>query len=77
MVTLAIVGGSLAILLITVASLVWVSRRSNESPEQRRLRARRDHDKSRKWLHGPAGGSGDGYSGCAGGGPGFGGGGDS
>lgn len=71
MVTLAIVGGSMTILAVIALTLIWVSRRNEESPERRRLRARRDHDKSRMWLHGRLGGSngasGDGYSGCAGG----------
>lgn len=69
MVTLAIIGGSMTILAVIALTLIWVSSRNEESPEQRRLRARRDHDKSRMWLHGRLGGaSGDGYSGCAGGG---------
>lgn len=69
MVTLAIVGGSMTILLVVVLTLIWVSGRSEESPEQRRLRARRDHEKSRMWLRGRLGGaSGDDYIGCGGGG---------
>ncbi len=72
MVTLAIIGGSMTILVVIVLTLMWVSSRSEQSPEQRRLRARRDQEKSRAWLHGRVGGatgaSGGGYSGCAGGG---------
>jgi hypothetical protein len=72
MVTLAIIGGSMTILVVLVLTLMWVSSRSEQSPEQRRLRARRDQEKSRAWLHGRLGGGsgaiGDGYSGCAGGG---------
>lgn len=47
MVTLAIIGGSMTILVVLVLTLMWVSSRSEQSPEQRRLRARRDHEKSR------------------------------
>ena len=61
MVTLAIIGGSMTILAVVVLTLIWVSSRGEESPEQRRLRARRDHDKSRIWLHGGlSGATGDG-----------------
>ena len=72
--TAAIVGVSLAtIVLITVVALVWVSGRREKTPEHRLHRARRDQDKSRRWLAGGAAG-GEGYSGCSGGGCGGGGG---
>lgn len=59
MVTLAVIGGSMTILVVLVLTLIWVSSRNEESPEQRRLRARRDHEKSRMWLHARLGGGGD------------------
>jgi uncharacterized membrane protein YgcG len=66
--TAAIVGVALATILVITVALVWVRRPRDETPEERRRRARRDHDKSRKWLHGSTGGMGDGHGGYAGGG---------